>query len=142
MQYLFALLIYKQTYKDFEQLADKQRETFRFGQTSASDILEQYGHKDQVVLVQSKRYTRSPLEVATLVHKDGDLLSFIQKNFLPLVGELTNDNQALYNSKDLPLVKIYRDLNWQLDPTGANYFLNKVRKVLPSFCTTMVVVQF
>lgn len=121
------------TYKAFETLADKQRETFRFAQTSAADILEKHGHKDEVVLIQSKRYSQSPLEIATLAHKEGDLLSFIQKNILPLVGELSNDNQALYHSKDTPLVKIYRDLNWQLDSKGANYFLNKIRKIAKEY---------
>lgn len=133
--FFFHSLTTRQTYKTFESLTDKQRETFRFGQTSAADILAKYGHKDEVVLVQSKRYTQSPLEVATLAHKEGDLLSFIQKNFLPLVGELTNDNQNLYNNKDVPLVKIYHDLNWQLNSKGANYLLNKIRKVWLSFLT-------
>jgi len=120
-------------YKAFEQVASQQRESFRFGQTTAEDILKKYGHKDEVVLVQSKRYTQSPLEVATLAHKEGDLLSFISKNILPLVGELTNDNQAHYHGRDLPLVKIYSDLNWQLNSKGANYLLNKIRRIAKDY---------
>lgn len=110
-------------------MAAQQREAFRFGQTTAEDILTKYGHKDEVVLIQSKRYSQSPLEVATLAHKEGDLLPFIKQNILPLVGEITNDNQAHYHGRDLPLVKIYSDLNWQLNSKGANYLLNKIRRV-------------
>jgi len=120
-------------YKAFEQVATQQRESFRFGQTTAEDILAKYGHKDEVVLVQSKRYSQSPLEVATLAHKEGDLLQFINKHILPLVGEITNDNQAQYHSKDLPLVKIYSDLNWQLNAKGANYLLNKIRRIAKEY---------
>jgi protein disulfide isomerase family A protein 3 len=120
-------------HKTFEQVAAQQRETFRFGQTTAEDILAKYGHKDEVVLVQSTRYSQSPLEVATLAHKEGDLLAFINKNILPLVGEITDDNQAHYHNKDVPLVKIYSDLNWQLNSKGANYLLNKVRKVAKEY---------
>jgi len=55
-----------------------------------------------------------------------------------LVGELTNDNQALYHGKDLPLVKIYSDLNWQLNSKGANYLLNKIRKVAKEYADKFV----
>jgi len=120
-------------YKTFEQLAEKQRETFRFGKTDAKEVLDHHGHKGEVVLIQSKRYSQSPLEEKVLVHKDGDLLSWINKNILPLVGELTNDNQALYHARDLPIVKIYSDLNWALNTKGANYLLNKIRKVAKEY---------
>lgn len=123
-------------YEAFEQLANKQRETFRFGKTDVKEVLEHAGHKDgEVVLIQSKRYSISPLEEKKFTHteKDGDLNTWVNKNILPLVGEITNDNQNLYHAKDLPLVKIYTDLNWALDTKGANYFLNKIRKVAKEY---------
>jgi len=120
-------------YKNFEQLASKQRETFRFGKTDVKEILDHYGHNNEVVLLQAKRYTLSPLEEAKVVHSEGDLLAFVNKNILPLVGELTNDNQPLYHGRDLPLVKIYSDLNWQLNAKGANYLLNKIRKIAKDY---------
>jgi len=126
-------------YKAFEQLAEKQRETFRFGKTDVKEVLEHFGHnKDEVVLIQAKRYSQSPLEEKEVVHKEGDLLAWVNKHILPLVGELTNDNQALYNNKDLPIVKIYSDLNWGLDAKGANYLLNKIRKVAKEYADKFV----
>ncbi len=81
------------------------------------------------MLLQAKRYTQSPLETEKVVHADGDLHAFVTKNILPLVGELTNDNQPIYHSADVPLVKIYSDLDWKGNSKGANYLLNKIRKV-------------
>jgi len=126
-------------YKNFESTANKLRETYRFAQTDVPEILSALEHTDgEIVLYQANRYSQSRLEAAKVTYKDGDLASFIGKNILPLVGELTNDNQVVYNGRDLPLVKFYADLPWHLDYKGINYFMNKIRKVAKDFSDKFV----
>jgi protein disulfide isomerase family A protein 3 len=119
-------------YKTFEQTGSKQRDNFRFGTSNADDVLEKYKYKDQIVLLQAKRYSQSPLETSEVPFKgdtESELVSFIQSNILPLVGEIHADNQNLYSLKNLPVVKIYTDIDWKLNNKGLNYLLNRVRKV-------------
>eukprot|EP01111_Echinosteliopsis_oligospora_P016408 TRINITY_DN680_c0_g1_i2.p1 TRINITY_DN680_c0_g1~~TRINITY_DN680_c0_g1_i2.p1 ORF type:complete len:486 (-),score=145.18 TRINITY_DN680_c0_g1_i2:40-1497(-) len=125
-------------YKTFEKFASKHREEYRFATSSDADVLESSGHKDQIVLVQSKRYSVSPLETAKVIasdehHTSDGLLSFIKGNLLPLVGEITADNLPLYKSVGKPIVKIYQDIDWQLNSKGANYLMNRVRKLAKDY---------
>lgn len=123
------------TYKAFQKAAEKHRETYRFGKTNAKEVLDKYKHKDQVVILQSKRYTQSPLEKAEIVFQgaDSNLASWIEANILPLVGELHDDNRPIYHGRDKLLVKVYQDIDWKLNPKGANYLLNRIRKVAKDF---------
>lgn len=117
--------------KTFETVAGKLRETFRFGKAEGEELLEKAGHAGDIVIYQSKRYAQSALETAKHVFDvvGGDLSDFIHESIIPLVGELTDDNLALYNKRGKPLFKVYTDLDWKLNPKGANYILNRIRKV-------------
>jgi len=122
--------------KTFSDSAAKLRENFRFATTDAQEVLDKIGHKGEVVLFQSKRYAQSPLESIKAVFEDGasNLADFINENVLPLVGEIHPDNQAHYHARNKPLLKVYADkLDWKLDSKGANYLLNKVRKVAKEY---------
>jgi len=119
-------------YKEFERVSGGQRETYRFAHAADAAVAEAASQKDgTIALIQAKRYSQSPLETAKVEFegKAGDLLKFIKANIVPLVGELTDDNKVWYDAKDLPLVKVYADLNWVGNSKGANYILNKIRKV-------------
>jgi len=86
------------------------------------------------VLFQSKRYAQSPLEAVKAVAKAGeDLATFIHDNFLPLVGEVHEDNRNVYSSRGKPLVKVYSEVDWKLNSKGANYLLNRIRKVAKEY---------
>jgi len=52
---------------------------------------------------------------------------------LPLSGEISSDNLNLYKEKGHPALIVYTNLDWQRDPKGANYFLNRLRKVAKEF---------
>jgi len=85
-------------------------------------------------LFQSKRYSQSPLEVAKIAAKaNADITAFIHENILPLVGEVHADNQGHYSTRNKPLLKVYADLDWKLNSKGANYILNKIRKVAKEY---------
>jgi len=120
--------------KKFDEAADKLRETFRFAKTDVEDVISKIGHKDEVVFFQSKKYSQSPLEVAKAVLSAGDdIATFAQDNLLPLVGEVHQDNLNHYTQKNLPLLKVYSDIDWKLNSKGANYLLNKIRKVAKEY---------
>jgi len=117
--------------KTFEKNAEKLREKFRFAKAESAEVLEKIGHKNEVVLFQSKRYSQSPLESIKAVFAEGaaEFSDFVHDNILPLVGEVDPDNQALYHSRNKPLLKLYTDLDWKLNAKGANYILNRIRKI-------------
>jgi protein disulfide isomerase family A protein 3 len=121
--------------KTFDQTAEKLRESFRFAKTDVEEVVKKYNHDGEVVLFQTTRYSVSPLEAKKVAAKVGeDITKFINENVLPLVGEVHQDNQALYSQRGKPLVKVYSDkLDWKLDAKGANYLLNKIRKVAKEY---------
>lgn len=122
-------------YKAFQKAAEKHRETFRFAETDSEEVLDKYNHKNTVAILQSKRYTQSPLEKAEVVFQgaDANLGTWIENNILPLVGELHDDNKNVYHGRDKPLLKVYSEIDWKLNPKGANYLLNRIRKVAKDF---------
>jgi protein disulfide isomerase family A protein 3 len=61
------------------------------------------------------------------------LTDFLLKSVLPLGGEFSSDNQKIYKYRNLPILKVYGNLDWQRDPKGATYQLNRLRKIAKDF---------
>jgi len=61
------------------------------------------------------------------------LTNFFFKNVLPLGGEFSSENNKLYKERGLPVLKVYINLDWQRDPKGAVYHLNRLRKIAKEF---------
>jgi len=72
-------------------------------------------------------------------HSDADdsiktkITNFFLKHVLPLGGEFGGDNIKLYRERGLPVLKVYSNLDWQRDPKGAVYQLNRLRKIAKDF---------
>ncbi|KAL0850847.1 hypothetical protein ABMA28_006764 [Loxostege sticticalis] len=114
---------------EFLKTADKLREEVTFGHSSAKDVLEKSGYKDNVVLYRPKRL-QNKFEDSFVVYK-GDpetysLKAFIKENYHGLVGVRQKDNLQDFTN---PLVVAYFDVDYVKNPKGTNYWRNRVLKV-------------
>lgn len=64
--------------------------------------------------------------IADIVH----LKTFIRRNAVPLVGEMTPANEKLYRNTRLPVVTVFTHLDQkETNPKGYAYVLSRVRRV-------------
>ncbi|XP_014368740.2 protein disulfide-isomerase A3 [Papilio machaon] len=114
---------------EFLKTADKMREEVTFGHTSAKEVLEKSGYKDNVVLFRPKRL-QNKFEESSIVYKgDTDMYSlkaFIKENYHGLVGVRQKENIQEFTN---PLVVAYYDVDYVKNPKGTNYWRNRVLKV-------------
>lgn len=119
----------------FIKAADKERDNFKFVYTSGADVLKEYGYNEQVVIFQPSRQV-TKMEPAQLPYdgkpKADSLVTFIHENFMGLAGVRTPDNVAFFAPKQ-PLVVVYFDVDFELNPKGSNYWRNRVIKVAKEF---------
>ncbi|XP_062516317.1 protein disulfide-isomerase A3-like [Corticium candelabrum] len=122
-------------YKVFTKTADSMREEFRFGYSSAADVLEEYGYQSAVVLFQPSRL-QNKLEKAQSRYSGkediADLKKWIKATFPGLVGFITPDIEKLFTDKR-PLVTVYFNVDYKLNPKGTNYWRNRILKVAKDF---------
>jgi len=130
----------------YTALSNAFREDAKFGHVHDESVLKSLGHSadsSHVTIHLPPRYD-SKLEKLSnsLSHKNSEaaddsikqkLMNFFFKHVLPLGGEFSNDNNKLYKERGLPIVKVYSTLDWQRDPKGANYQLNRLRKIAKDF---------
>nr|CAG4649231.1 EOG090X0438 [Scapholeberis mucronata]SVE93541.1 EOG090X0438 [Scapholeberis mucronata] len=117
----------------FVKLADKLRETVRFGVSTNKDVLAKYGYSNNVVLFRPK-HLNNKFEPDFIVY-DGSaskeaMNSFVEKNYHGLVGHRNVDNSAQFKQ---PLVIAYYGVDYVKNPKGTNYWRNRILKVAQSF---------
>ncbi|CAG4977504.1 unnamed protein product [Parnassius apollo] len=114
---------------EFLKTADKMREEVTFGHSSAKQVLEKTGFKDNVVLYRPKRL-QNKFEESSVVYKgDTDsysLKAFIKENYHGLVGVRQKENVQDFTN---PLVVVFYDVDYVKNPKGTNYWRNRVLKV-------------
>ncbi|XP_032528964.2 protein disulfide-isomerase A3 [Danaus plexippus] len=111
---------------EFLKTADKMREEVSFAHSSAKDVLEKSGYKNNVVLYRPKRL-QNKFEDSFVVYKSGvSLKGFIKENYHGLVGIRQKDNMNDFSN---PLVVAYYDVDYVKNPKGTNYWRNRVLKV-------------
>jgi len=86
----------------------------------------------KIALVQPHRYAQSKSETRVLlydpkVHGD-DLDRFVRLHSAPLVGDAGQDLTYAYEARGKPVVVANFNLDWSLNPKGANYVANRMRK--------------
>ncbi|RXG53299.1 Protein disulfide-isomerase A3 [Armadillidium vulgare] len=117
----------------FMKVADKLRETVRFGHSTSSDVDKKYGHKDAVVLFRSPLLANK-FEPSNVVYSGSDdkskIEEFIKENYHGLVGHRTPDSVQDFKS---PLVVAYYNVDYVKNPKGTNYWRNRILKVAQSF---------
>jgi len=117
----------------FAKVADKLRESVRFGVSSTKDIAEKYGYTNSIVLFRPK-HLNNKFESNVVVY-DGsaskeEITSWVEKNFHGLVGHRTMDNAEQFKQ---PLVVAYYGVDYVKNVKGTNYWRNRVLKVAQSF---------
>lgn len=118
----------------FLSVADKLRESIRFGHSSAAAVLEKQGVKDAVVLFRPKHMTNKfePASVTYTTESSNaqKLETFIRENYHGLVGLRTRENGQDFKQ---PLVIAYYGVDYVKNPKGTNYWRNRVLKVAKQF---------
>jgi len=59
----------------------------------------------------------------------GELTSWINDVAVPKVGEFNKDNLPRYQKKNLPVLKVYIDVDYNSNLKRTNYYLNRLKKV-------------
>ncbi|CAH2102160.1 unnamed protein product [Euphydryas editha] len=111
---------------EFLKTADKMREEVVFGHSSAKEVLEKAGYKDNVVLYRPKRL-HNKFESDFVEYKgEPSLKGFIKANYHGLVGIRQKENIQDFTN---PLVVAYYDVDYVKNAKGTNYWRNRVLKV-------------
>lgn len=118
----------------FLGVADKLRESVRFGHSSSPSVLEKQGVKDAVVLFRPK-HLANKFEDPTVTYTSESsnqqaLESWVRAGYHGLVGHRTRDNGADFKP---PLVVAYYAVDYVKNPKGTNYWRNRVLKVAKQF---------
>uniref|UniRef100_A0A1B0C038 Protein disulfide-isomerase n=1 Tax=Glossina palpalis gambiensis TaxID=67801 RepID=A0A1B0C038_9MUSC len=114
--------------KLFLKFADKNREKYRFGHTTNTDVLDKVGHFDVIVLIRAPHLTNKFEE--SVIKFEGetepDLSSFIKDNYHGLVGHRTQENLRDFQN---PLITAYFTVDYVKNTKGTNYWRNRILKV-------------
>lgn len=115
------------------KLADKLRESVRFGVATKQEILDKYGYTDKIVLFRPK-HLHNKFEPNLVVYEGSAnkeaLNTWVEKNYHGLVGHRSVDNAAQFKQ---PLVVAYYGVDYVKNTKGTNYWRNRILKVAQSF---------
>lgn len=112
----------------FLKFSDSHREQYRFGHSSAADVLTKAGQTDAIVLFRAQQL-RNKFEPESIVFTGQtkvELDEFVKANLHGLVGHRTRENS---NDFKHPLVTAYYGVDYIKNVKGTNYWRNRVLKV-------------
>lgn len=112
----------------FLKFSDSHREQYRFGHSSAADVLTKAGQTDAIVLFRAT-HLRNKFEEDSIVFTGQtkvELDDFVKANLHGLVGHRTRENS---NDFKHPLVTAYYGVDYIKNVKGTNYWRNRVLKV-------------
>lgn len=117
----------------FLKVADTDRDRFRFGHSSAKEILDKYQFTDDIVVFHPKRL-HSKFEDPHIRY-DGNydtdkIKKFYQTKMQGLCGHRTSDSVSAFEK---PLVVAYFNVDYVKDAKGTNYWRNRILKVAQDF---------
>lgn len=118
----------------FLKVADTERDRFRFGYTSESEIIKETGYSDDIVVyVPKKLHNKFDDDVFKY---DGNydtdkIKEFLVHESVGLAGIRTQGNLFQFTKK--PLFVVYFKVDYHLDPKGSNYWRNRVLKVAQDY---------
>lgn len=117
----------------FHAVSKKLREKVRFAHTSAKELLEKEGLKNDIVLYRPK-ILQNKFEPNTVKYEGDESVSdvneFINKNYFGMVGVRTRDNAREFKN---PLIVAYYNVDYVKNPKGTNYWRNRILKVAKDF---------
>jgi len=114
------------SYDNFKKTSDALREEYRFGLVTQKSVMDEMGLHEGVTLFGS---FGEPKTQYTGSHNVQDLTNWIHDHAVPKVGEFTKDNRPRYQKKNLPVLKVYIDIDYNSNLKRTNYYLNRLKKV-------------
>ncbi|XP_075216151.1 disulfide-isomerase A3 [Lycorma delicatula] len=118
---------------EFLKIADKLREKWSFGHSTASAVLKHQGLKDGIVLFRPKhlhnKFEQSFITYDGPPSKDS-IEKWITENYHGLVGHRHRENTQDFKN---PLVVAYYNVDYVKNPKGTNYWRNRILKVAKNF---------
>jgi len=106
----------------FTKAADGLREDFRFAEVTSKSVLDSLKVTEGVVLYRGENDK-------VVFPGQGILADWIYDISVAKVGEFTKDNIKRYHKKNLPVVKVYIDVDYASNLKQTNYYLNRLKKV-------------
>ncbi len=117
----------------FGATAAKLRESFTFAWSADADAAAAVGAKAGSVAVLHSPLLAGKAEPALVPYSgaaNADALeAWLWPASLPRAGELTQRTAARYTAASAPLVRVALPTDWRSDAKGANYWLNRLRRV-------------
>lgn len=119
----------------FAAAADELRESFSFAWTADPAALAAHGAApNSVAVLQPPLLGKSETGAVYGGAAEADALAaWVWGASLPLVGELTPRTEPRYAKAGLPLARVALATDWRNDPKGANYHLNRLRKLAAAY---------
>ncbi|GAB1599379.1 protein disulfide-isomerase A4-like [Argonauta hians] len=118
--------------------ANEVRDDYRFAHVLHEKITKSYGiDKNSIVLFIPERFQTKFEPSKHVLHKDdvtrSDILKFITKNQLPLVGEYNSNSEKKYRDKH-PLCLVFYSVDWSYDYRKATQlWRNKIAKIAQDY---------
>mmetsp|Transcript_4443 Transcript_4443/g.11498 ORF Transcript_4443/g.11498 Transcript_4443/m.11498 type:complete len:433 (+) Transcript_4443:39-1337(+) len=123
----------------FKSSAQTLAYDFRFAYTTSAEVLSKYKYKSAAVVFKPPRFVNDKYDKpkarfpGTNFSNSDALKIFLREASLPLVGQLTYNTKERYSARGIPLVKVFFDVDYTLNPKGSNYYVNRVRKVAAEY---------
>jgi len=113
-------------YESFNQAAEKLREEFRFAEVSDAALRKENGFENSIVIFTNEKGAEK--KVYDGAHSEDELVNWIYSKSLPLVGEITKENENRYKKRNVPIVKLYFDVDFGSNLKRTNYYINRLKK--------------
>jgi len=107
----------------FLKTADAMREEFRFGYITDQSIASALGVESGVVMFRSSEKDK------TVAPKLPSYNDWVYDQAVEFPGEITKDNAQRYLRKNLPIVKLFTDVNWGSNLKQTTYYMNRLKKI-------------
>jgi protein disulfide isomerase family A protein 3 len=127
-------------FADFQGIAQSMAYDWRWAHTTDEEVLAKLKVKTSAVfLYRSPKYIsdkygdRKRERFPSTKLSESALRIWMTKHAQPLVGQYTYTTKDRYLAKKVPVVIIFFDINWEKNPKGTAYFVNRARKIGTQF---------
>jgi len=107
---------------NFLKAADTLREDFRFGYLTDKSIATALEISEGITIYRGEK---SKVTYA----KTNQLTDWIWEESILVPGEMTKDNQQRFLRTNLPILKLYLDVDWKSNLKQTSYYLNRLKKI-------------
>eukprot|EP00163_Fabomonas_tropica_P011890 TRINITY_DN2285_c0_g1_i1.p1 TRINITY_DN2285_c0_g1~~TRINITY_DN2285_c0_g1_i1.p1 ORF type:complete len:489 (+),score=191.04 TRINITY_DN2285_c0_g1_i1:245-1711(+) len=124
-------------FADFTETAETHREAFRWAAIHDADVAKALGHENEIVLYRDQNMVSKKYDEAEVVYTEkvtpARLVAWIEQNANTLVNHRTEKTIRLLRMPNQPLLTMFYNVDFDLDPKGSNYLANRLRRVAKDF---------